>query len=151
VDSRKLNEFRLATNGERLAERDRIKPVLADYLSGLTLEQATELLTKAKLPFSPVARPEDLFDDPHLSATGALLRTKFPNGLVSRLPRLPIVLDHEHFDLRSDPPQVGEATRGVLGAAGIGQNLIEELIESGVVATDEHLVQVSRAKGDGRA
>jgi crotonobetainyl-CoA:carnitine CoA-transferase CaiB-like acyl-CoA transferase len=138
LDSPKLNEFRLALNGERLAKRDRIKPLLAEHLSDLTLEQATELLIEAKLPFSPVARPEDLFEDPHLFATGALLHTKLPNGSVSRLPRLPILLDHEHFDLRADPPQVGNATRTVLGAAGIGQNLIEKLIESGVVAGDEH-------------
>ena len=138
LDSPKLNEFRLALNGERLAERDRIKPLLAEHLSDLTLEQATEMLTRAKLPFSPVARPEDLFEDPHLFATGALLHTKLPNGSVSRLPRLPILLDHEHFDVRADPPQVGDATRTVLGAAGIGQNLIEKLIESGVVAGDEY-------------
>jgi crotonobetainyl-CoA:carnitine CoA-transferase CaiB-like acyl-CoA transferase len=150
-ESPKLNEFRLATNGERLRQRDRIKPLLADYLSGLTLAQATELLTKAKVPFSPVARPEDLFEDPHLSATGALLPTTFPNGTVGRLPRLPILLDHEHFGLRANPPHVGDSTRAVLGEAGLERSLIEELIEAGIIAADLAEARPYSPKGTGRA
>jgi crotonobetainyl-CoA:carnitine CoA-transferase CaiB-like acyl-CoA transferase len=121
----------------RLCERDRIKPLIAGYLARLNLEAATALCMKAKIPFAPVARPEDLFDDPHLLATRGLLDTTFPNGTVGWLPRLPLRLHGTGFDLCSDPPRLGNATREVLSEAGIPADVIDKLIDSGVLALDE--------------
>ena len=45
------------------------------------------------LPFAPIARPEDLFDDPHLLASGGLEPVTLPDGRETRLPTLPLEMD----------------------------------------------------------
>ena len=41
-------------------------------------------------PFAPIGRPEDLFEDPHLIASGGLEEVTLPDGTATRLPVLPI-------------------------------------------------------------
>ena len=36
------------------------------------------LFEKAGLPFAPIRKPEDLYDDPHLKATGGLAECACP-------------------------------------------------------------------------
>jgi crotonobetainyl-CoA:carnitine CoA-transferase CaiB-like acyl-CoA transferase len=68
----------------------------------------------AGLPFALIARPEDLFDDPQLNANGSLAKTVLPGGIATKLPKLPIRIDGEAFELRSDPPEAGADTREIL-------------------------------------
>jgi crotonobetainyl-CoA:carnitine CoA-transferase CaiB-like acyl-CoA transferase len=138
IDSPELESYRSTTNNERLEHRDQIKPVLERLFRTLALGATVELCLKAVVPFAPVARPEELFDDPHLRATGSLVPTRFPNGTVSRLPRLPIRMDHEAFGLRLDPPELGNATNAVLSDAGYTAREIDGLLHSGVIAASGH-------------
>ncbi len=70
---------------------------------------------KAHLPFARIAHPEDLFDDPQLNANGSLARTALTGGATTKLPKLPIRIDGEAFELRSDPPTAGEHDAAILG------------------------------------
>lgn len=124
---------RLKTNNDRIRERDWLLPRLRERIGSLTLAEATERCERAGLPFSPVARPEDLFDDPQLSAGGSLLETRFPNGATGRLPALPLVMGGERWGKRLDPPGLGEHTREVLVGAGFTDEHVTELAEAGVV------------------
>jgi crotonobetainyl-CoA:carnitine CoA-transferase CaiB-like acyl-CoA transferase len=124
----------LATNNQRISERPRLMPMLREVFGATTLDEAIVVCERAVIPFSPVARPEDLFDDPHLAATGGLLPTRLPNGVETRLPRLPLRLNAEAMNLRRDPPEIGADTRAVLGAAGFDQDEVERLLADGVVA-----------------
>lgn len=45
------------------------------------------------LPFAPIGRPEDLFNDPHLLASGGLELVRLPDGSPTLLPTLPVLLD----------------------------------------------------------
>ena len=136
IDAPELEPYRSTTNIQRIRVREQIKPRLEDRFRALSLEDAVQLCLDAVIPFAQVARPEDLFEDPHLTATGSLLPTRFPDGTVSRLPRIPIRMNSEFFDLRLDPPQLGNATRSVLIDAGYSERAIDDLIDSGVVAVD---------------
>lgn len=86
---------------------------------------------RARIPFAPIARPEDLFDDPHLRATGGLMPTTLPNGVRTALPRLPIHVADADLAIRCDPPRVGQDTRAVLAEAGYDPAVIERLVEAG--------------------
>jgi crotonobetainyl-CoA:carnitine CoA-transferase CaiB-like acyl-CoA transferase len=128
-----LADAGLATNNQRISERDRLMPQLRTFFSGLSQEQAIALAEKARIPFSPIARPEDLFDDRHLAETGGLLATRLPNGVETRLPRLPIRIGHEGFDLTRNPPAEGGDSTDVLRAIGVDESRIAALIGSGVI------------------
>ena len=55
------------------------------------------LAEKAGIPFAPVARPQDLFEDPHLNQSGSLAATTLPGGGVAKLPKIPLRMDHSRL------------------------------------------------------
>jgi len=126
----------LAANNDRIAARPRLVPIIRELLAGLTMDQAIDICIRARIPFAPIARPEELFDDPHLDATGFLLPTRLPGGIATRLPRLPVTMDHASTALRSDPPAMGHDTRSILGELGLAEADIETLLARGIVAAD---------------
>lgn len=128
-----LADPRLATNNDRVAQRDWLLPELRRAFAGMTLAEAVGLCERADLPFSPVARPEDLFDDPQLAAGGSLLETRFPDGKVGALPALPFRLGDAGWGKRADPPGLGEHTAEVLTAAGYTDEELADLADDGVL------------------
>ena len=96
------------------------------------------------LPFAPIARPADLFDDPHLLASGGLLdidvsgaeaasggRAHTP---VAGLPGLPISLIDGRPGLRRQPPRVGEHGREIAREAGMAEEEITALVADRTLA-----------------
>ena len=129
-----LADRTLASNNQRVAERARLLPIVEAIFGSLGTAEATALCEAARIPFAPIARPEDLFDDPHLAATGGLVATRLPNGTKVRLPKLPLAMSGEAPGLRLDPPAAGEHTVAVLREAGYGEEAIAEFLTRGVVA-----------------
>lgn len=123
----------LASNNQRIAARARIMPVLRHLFAALDLDGAITLAERARIPFSPVARPEDLFDDPHLRATGGLLDTHLPGGIATRLPALPLRMDGAGFALERDPPAAGADTACILADAGVSAERIQALHDKGII------------------
>jgi len=122
------------TNNDRVCARDRLIPALEARFGAMTRDALARACEAAGLPFAPIARPEELFDDPHLNASGGLLPVTLPNGRPTRLPALPLAIDGERTGLRLDVPAIGADGREVLAEAGLAPQDIEELISAGVVA-----------------
>jgi len=91
------------------------------------------LAEKAGIPFAPVARPQDLFEDPQLNQSGSLAATTLPGGGVTKLPKIPLRMDHSPFELRLNPPGIGEGSLGLYKACGFSDAEIHDLAEEGVV------------------
>lgn len=96
----------LALNNERVLARDRILPRIRDLFAGMTREELVAKLDGIGLPFAPITRPDELFDDPHLNAQGGLVDIQIPGGNATRLPALPLEIDGERMDVRRDVPAV---------------------------------------------
>ncbi|PWC57931.1 CoA-transferase [Azospirillum sp. TSH7] len=133
-DLRDDPDFR--TNNDRIAARPRLLPLLTGLFGSLSMEEAVSVCERARIPFAPIARPEDLFEDPHLRATGGLMPTTLPNGVRTALPRLPIHVADTDLTIRRDPPRIGQDTRVVLTELGYGPAAIEQLTEAGIVVAD---------------
>jgi len=123
---------RLATNNLRIDARDWFLPELERRIAALDREQVTQRCEKAAIPFSPIAKPEDLFDDPQLREHG-LLETRLPDGSMARLPALPLEYGGERSGLRTDPPRIGEQSREVLASYGWTEEETEALVRDGIV------------------
>lgn len=79
----------LRHNNHRVVQRARILPRIRDLFAGLTRAEIITRLEGSGLPFAPIERPEDLFDNPHLVA-GGLEPVVLPDGTETVLPILPI-------------------------------------------------------------
>ena len=91
------------------------------------------LAEKADIPFSPVNRPEDLFEDLHLNQSGGLLEIKTPGGKSAKLPKIPLRLNGETFGLRNDPPGIGEGSLEIYREIGLTDHEIQSLHKEGVI------------------
>lgn len=123
----------LRTNPQRVEARPRILPVVSAIFAGLTKQALMDKCEALGLPFAPIAKPDDLFEDPHLNASGGLTRVTLPNGETTKVPVLPIEMDGRRFGARLDVPQVGSHTREVLAGLGYDDAAIDRLIAEYVV------------------
>ena len=127
----------LAANGDRITARPRLLPILKALFAPMTVEEVSALCEQARIPFAAISRPEDLFSDPHLNATGFLLPTELPSGITTSLPRLPIRIGGETSTLRSHPPAIGQHSRATLAELGLDAATIQRLVERGIVAVSD--------------
>jgi crotonobetainyl-CoA:carnitine CoA-transferase CaiB-like acyl-CoA transferase len=119
---------RLATNPSRVAARPWLMPLVIEELQRRSAAQLIELATSAGLPWAPITRPEDLFDDPHLLGSGGLALTRLPDGNETRSPLLPLAWNGERLPKRSDPPNIGQHTVEILLSAGLAKAEIDHLL-----------------------
>ena len=123
----------LATNPQRVEARPRILPIVTDIFGRMTKQELMDKCEALGLPFAPIAKPEDLFEDPHLNASGGLTPVTLLNGRKTKVPVLPIEMDGARFGTRLDVPRIGEHTRELLAELGCSAEAIEQLISDKVV------------------
>jgi hypothetical protein len=68
-------------------------PLLREKMAPHSAAHIAEVFEKNGLPFAPIARPQDLLEDPHLNATGALAPITLPDGRETKTVLLPFTLD----------------------------------------------------------
>lgn len=128
----------LATNNDRVRARPRLLAVLRQRLAGRGAEELARLMEASGLPFARIRRPEDLYDDEHLLATGGLSDVRLPDGAragnVAKVPLLPFTLDGGRLDVRRDPPRIGEHTDELLAALGYTPSQVRALRAARAVA-----------------
>ncbi|MDX1688918.1 MAG: CaiB/BaiF CoA-transferase family protein [Candidatus Promineifilaceae bacterium] len=128
-----LADESLATNNQRVAARERLHGELEEFFATMTLQEIVRRCEEAGIPFSPIARPEDLFDDPQLNEGDSLVSVSLPDGREARLPQLPLAMNGSRPDLRRNPPEVGQHTRGLLAGLGYSEEEIESLRQADVI------------------
>jgi len=121
------------TNEDRVRERPALLPAVAEIVKQHTLAELAELFDRIDIPFAPVAKPGDLFDDPQLNAGGRMLDIAFPGGVRAKIPRLPIEVGEHDLALRRQAPAIGEHTAEILAELGLARAEIDLLSKRKIV------------------
>jgi crotonobetainyl-CoA:carnitine CoA-transferase CaiB-like acyl-CoA transferase len=123
----------LKTNPQRAQQRAKIMPIVTEKFAAETFDSLVEKLERLKIPFGPLAKPGDLFEDRHLNEGGRMLDLLFPTGIRAKIPGIPLDMDGRKTHIRRQPPRMGEHTREVLAESGFGADEIDQLVGKGVV------------------
>ena len=131
---------RLVTNNDRVKARSWLIPILRERFGALSAKELSTRFEQCGLPYAPITRPHDLFDDPHLLATGGLApvtiaadNTGAGREIETRVALLPIALEGERLQVRKAPPKIGADTIALLQSIGYTQEEISALKDNGVV------------------
>ena len=135
------NDSSLDGNSDRVKHKDRIIPVIQETFRRYSKQQLMDKLERSGLPFAPIAKPQELFDDVHLNAGAGLLPITVTDGKnagqKTKLPALPLEMHGQRFGITRDVPQAGQHTREILQQAGYNDEQVEALIRNGIVAAGD--------------
>jgi len=118
---------RLQTNNDRVRAREWMMPILRERMARHSAADISAVFEKNALPFAPITRPQDLFDDPHLQATGGLADIELPDGRRTRTVLMPLTMEGQRPGVRSSPPKVGEHNDELLSELGYSPEAIRAL------------------------
>ena len=123
----------IRTNGQRVKSRSWLIPKIGEVFLTWARPDLEKKLEAIGLPYAPINKPWDLFDDPHLNASGGLVEMRVSEGKSIKVPTLPLELDGERLGKRNDPPTVSENVRELLAGLGYTTDKVESLIQRGIV------------------
>ena len=126
-------DLSLRENNARVAARDQIIPQIRAMVSHFTRAEIIAKLENSGLPFAPIARPEDMFDDLHLIASGGLEPVTLPDGRETMLPLLPIEMAGRRLGTSPTIPEVGADSDTILTQLGFDGAAIAALRVGGAV------------------
>ena len=132
----------LVGNNARVEQRATLLPRLAERLQRWSAAELAARFEQVGLPFAPIRKPEELYDDPHLLATGGLAEVTLPDsvpggaraGDTVRTTLLPLTLAGDRLGVRLSPPRLGSHTQELLTSLGYDALQIDQLKRRAAVA-----------------
>ena len=120
-----------ASNNQRVQARPTLLAELRQRLAPRPAAELAALFERVALPFAPIRKPEELFDDEHLLATGGLADITLPDGAragqTAQTTLFPFTMDGQRLGVRLQPPTLGQHTAVLLGGLGYDAAQIESL------------------------
>ena len=128
----------LKLNNQRVQARSTLIPDIQNRLAQLTAKEITTIFEENGLPFAPITRPEELFEDPHLIATGGLAPITLTDGpkagTQTSTPLMPLMMNGKRLGVRLNPPKSGEQTLEILKELGYSDDDLRKLSSDGAIA-----------------
>jgi len=109
-----LDDPSLRTTTERILARDRIVPRVAQEIKRVNAAALSATLDRLNICFSPINRPEDLFNDPHVQRSGVLVHATNSDGTAFRVPALPMEWEGDVLGRDLKVPALGADTAAIL-------------------------------------
>lgn len=103
----------LRSTTDRIMARDRIIPRVAEVIKGWNVADLSARLDALNICFSPINRPEDLLQDPHVLRPGGLVNNLNADGKPFRVPALPLEWNGHHIGEGLKVPVLGADTEVV--------------------------------------
>jgi crotonobetainyl-CoA:carnitine CoA-transferase CaiB-like acyl-CoA transferase len=136
ADLRDLPQY--ATNNLRVQGRGTLMPVLRERLIAWRAAELAALFERVGLPFAPIRKPEELYDDEHLLATGGLADITLPDGERAGqsvgTALFPFTMGGQRLGVRLQPPTRGQHSAELLAELGYDEAQVADFVARRVVA-----------------
>ena len=114
------------SNTKRAANRARLRAVIVELFSNMTIAQVEQKLEDAQIANARVNEMKDVWAHPQLKARNRWTEVQSPVGL---LPALLPPATNNQFDARMDPiPDIGEHTKAILKELGVTEAAVARLL-----------------------
>lgn len=120
-----VDDPRLQTRMDQINARDWTVPIVARAIAARDAEELLGRFEEIGIPYSPIAKPADMYDNPHVMRPGGLATSRMPDGSTFRAPSLPFEVDGEMLTGGGDLPSIGQDTETVLAGIGLDAATIE--------------------------
>lgn len=121
------NDPRLQKRMDQIEARDWTIPIVAEAVKKRGFDELIAAFEPAGVPFAPIHRPAEMYDDPHVNRPGGLYTSRLPEGRTYRAPGFPFEVDgHAPSPYGLDIPDIGDDTEDLLGTLGIDRESIEK-------------------------
>ena len=119
----------------RASNWDALKPFIAEWVAGWTVDELYRAAQAKRIPFAPVSTMTDLLDSPHLKARGFFAEIAHPQAGTAKYPGAPYKLAGTPWEIRSPAPMLGQHNAEVLGERlGMTADELNELRTAGVTS-----------------
>ena len=120
-----LTDERLQTRMDQINARSWTIPIVEKAVGELNYRHLLEDFERLGIPFSPINKPAELFEDPHVLRDGGLVHSNMADGRKFRAPALPFEVDGHMMDASGDLPSIGQDTNHILSKLGLSPTEIE--------------------------
>jgi crotonobetainyl-CoA:carnitine CoA-transferase CaiB-like acyl-CoA transferase len=127
------SDTRFATNPDRVAHYDALKPLLDAIFRQRSRQAWIDLLTPAGVPCGSVRGIDEVFADPQIAAREMVQTLAHPTLGEVRVTGFPVKLSETPGEVRTAPPTLGQHTDAVLAELGYASADIARLHADGVV------------------
>ena len=114
----------LRTRVDQIAARERTLPEFRRAIAQRSFGELQAAFEENGIPFAPVARPAEMYDDPQANS-GGLPVSELPDGSTMRAPGLPVEVDSARTGTAWDVPAKGADTDEILTSLGFAKDFIK--------------------------
>lgn len=118
-------------NNQRVQSREQFLPAIRARFAAMSAADLMAKCEAAGLPFAPIKRPVDLFEDDHLLHSDGMTDVSLPDGTLTPVPVLPIEMDGRRFGARLDVPAIGSHTTDLLSELGYTADQVAAMVANG--------------------
>ena len=133
-----IEDERFKDLSSRVTNIDETYSETGKILATKTTQEWLDLFSDTRVPVIVVNSLEDLFTDPHLEAVGFWTLFEHPSEGLLKLPGFPARFSETPASIRRHPPKLGEHSIEILKEAGLEEEAIQAMLDSGAtLAADD--------------
>ena len=133
-----IEDERFKDLSSRVTNIDETYSETGKILATKTTQEWLDLFSDTRVPVIVVNSLEDLFTDPHLEAVGFWTLFEHPSEGLLKLPGFPARFSETPASIRRHPPKLGEHSIEILKEAGLEEETIQTMLDSGAtLAADD--------------